>query len=141
MMDWKAFGVVAACLWGGFLLAVGVWKIFGRNDRKGKCCRCENVANPNVANCQLGIGTGNIGNNGKIIPFASALKQKPFTTLIFLFFAALATVEAQKQGQLRIENGGLRMENGEAQIERGRGEAATAILNSQLSTLNSNEVK
>ena len=159
MMDWNAFGVVAACAWCGILLAIGVWKIFGRNDQKGKCCQCENFANPNVANCQLGIGTGNIGNTGTIIPSAlaslgllasprvastrkgrlraSALKQKPFTTLIFLSFAALATVEAQKQGQLRIENGELRMENGEAQIEMRRGEAVTAILNSQLSTLNS----
>ena len=136
-MDWNAFGVVAACAWCGILLAVGVWKIFDRNGREGKCCQCENVANPNVANCQLGIGTGNIGNTGNIIPFASALKQKPFTTLIFLFFAAIATVQAQKQGQLRIENGELRVENGEAQIEMRRGEAATAILNSQLSILNS----
>ena len=133
MMDWNAVGVVAACAWCGILLAIGVWKIFGRNDQKGKCCQCENVANPNVANCQLGIGIGNIGNNGNIIPFASALKQKPFTTLVFLSFAAIATVEAQKQGQLRIENGELRMENEEG----GPRPIAVAILNSQLSTLNS----
>jgi len=42
----------------------------------------------------------------------------------------LATVEAQKPGQLRVENGELR-------VEMRRGEAAAATLNSQLSTLNS----
>ena len=132
-MDWNAFGVVAACAWCGILLAIGVWKIFSHKVCDGKCCQCENVANSNVANCQLGIGTGNIGNTGKIILCASALKQKPFTTLIFLSFAAIATVEAQKQGQLRIENGELRVENGEG----GPRPIAAAILHSQLSILHS----
>ena len=134
-MDWNAVGVVAACAWCGFLLAIGVWKIFDRKVCDGKCCQCENVANPNVANCQLGIGTGNIGNTGNIIPCVSARNKN--TLAMLLLMAVIATVQAQKQGQLRIENGELRMENGEARIEMRRGEAATAILNSQLSTLKS----
>ena len=75
----------------------------------------------------LALGVGKISSLRLCV---SALKQKPLTTLVFLIFAALATVEAQKPGQLKVENGELR-------VETRRGEAATATLNSQLSTLNS----
>ena len=94
MMDWNAFGVVAACAWCGLLLALGVGKISSL-----RLC-------------------------------ASALKQKPLPALVFFVCAAIATVEAQKPGPLRVENGELR-------VEMRRGEAAAATLNSQLSTLNS----
>ena len=38
MMDWNAFGVVAAGLWGGLLLALGVRKIFNAESqsRRGR---------------------------------------------------------------------------------------------------------
>ena len=91
-MDWNAFGVVAACAWCGLLLALGV----------GKSSSLRSLRSLRLC--------------------ASALKQKPLPALVFLAFAALATVEAQKTGQLRVG-----ME---------RGEAAAATLNSQLSTLN-----
>ena len=112
-MNIHSFGVLAALAWCTILIAVGVWKIFSHKVCNGKCCQCENVANSNVSNCQLGIGTGNIGNNGKIIPCASALKQKPVPFIVALVCATIATVEAQKTGQLRMENGELRMERGE----------------------------
>ena len=90
MMDWNAFGVVAACAWCGLLLALGV---------------CKSSSLRSLRLC------------------VSALKQKPLSALVFFVCAAIATVEAQKPGQLRVG-----ME---------RGEAAAATLNSQLSTLNS----
>ena len=66
MMGWNAFGVVAACLWGGLLLAIGVGKISSLR-------LCGSARNKN-------------------------------TLAVLLLMAVIATVEAQKQGQLRIEN-------------------------------------
>ena len=127
MMGWNAFGVVAACAWCGFLLTLGVWKIFNAESQSRRERRedFELGARPPAPGslCALAAPCGPSGSlrSGNPMPsarahLASALKQKPFTTLIFLSFAALATVQAQKQGQLRIENGELRMENGEARI-------------------------
>ena len=78
----------------------------------------------------LALGVGKSSSLRSLRLCASALKQKKLPALVFLAFAALATVEAQKPGQLRVENGELR-------VEMRRGEAAAATLNSQLSTLNS----
>ena len=137
-MDWTAFGVVAACAWGGLLLALGVWKILNAESR---CARAEGIGSPErsepegpqgAASAQRLSGSG--GRAPSLKPSlrlcVSALKQKPLPALVFLAFAAIATVEAQKPGQLRVENGELR-------VRMERGEAATATLNSQLSTLNS----
>ena len=130
-MDWNAFGVVAACAWCGLLLAFGVWKILNAESR---CARAEGIGSPERSEPEGPQGAAS--RRGRREDFelrarppapgnlcVSALKQKPLTVLGFLAFAALATVEAQKPGQLRVG-----ME---------RGEAATATLNSQLSTLNS----
>ncbi|MBQ8125339.1 MAG: hypothetical protein IJ173_05540 [Kiritimatiellae bacterium] len=111
-MDWNAFGVVAACAWCGLLLALGVWKILNAESQSAQRLSGSGGRAPSLKPSLRSLRL-----------CASALKQKPLPALVFLAFAALATVEAQKTGQLRVG-----ME---------RGEAATATLNSQLSTLNS----
>jgi len=163
MMDWNAFGVVAACAWCGLLLALGVRKIFNAESR---CARAEGIGSPERSepegpqgaasrrerreDFELGARPPVPGNLCVLSTLASlglavsprvastrkgrlrvsALKQKPLPALVFLAFAALATVEAQKRSELRVENGELR-------VGMERGEAANATLNSQLSTLNS----
>ena len=116
MIDWRTVGVVAAVAWGGMLLALGVRGIShaAPPSRRGRerSGGWAPISKPSLRLC------------------VSALKHKPLSALVFFVCAVIATVEAQKQGRLRVENGELR-------IEMSRGEAATAILNSQLSTLNS----
>ncbi len=133
-MDWNAFGVVAACAWCGLLLALGVWKILNAESQSAQRLSRSGGRAPSLkpslrslrlsALASLGLtASPRVAATRKGRLRASALKQKPLPALVFLAFAALATVEAQKTGQLRVG-----ME---------RGEAATATLNSQLSTLNS----
>ena len=131
MMDWNAFGVVAACAWCGLLLALGVRKIFNaesqsRRERRedfelearppapGNLCVLSALASLGLAASPWVAAT----RKGRLR--VSALKQKPLPALVFLAFAALATVEAQKTGQLRVENGELRV-----RMERGEAAAAT----------------
>ncbi len=116
MMDWNAFGVVAACAWCGLLLALGVWKILNAESQSAQRLSGSGGRAPSL--------------KPSLRLCVSALKQKPLPALVFFVCAAIATVEAQKPGQLRVENGELR-------VEMRRGEAAAATLNSQLSTLNS----
>ena len=130
-LDWNAVGVVAACAWCGLLLALGVWKILNAESQSAQRLSGSGGRAPSLkpslrlsALASLGLtASPRVAATRKGRLRASALKQKPLPALVFLAFAALATVEAQKQGQLRVG-----ME---------RGEAAAATLNSQLSTLNS----
>ena len=140
-LDWNAVGVVAACAWCGLLLALGVWKILNAESQSAQRLSGAGGRAPSLkpslrslrlsALASLGLAASpRVAATRKGRLRASALKQKPLTVLGFLAFAALATVEAQKQGQLRVENG-------EWRVGMERGEAAAATLNSQLSTLNS----
>ncbi len=140
-LNWNAVGVVAACAWCVVLLALGVWKILNAESQSAQRLSGSGGRAPSLkpslrslrlsALASLGLtASPRVAATRKGRLRVSALKQKPLPALVFLAFAALATVEAQKTGQLRVENGELR-------VEMRRGEAATATLNSQLSTLNS----
>ena len=43
LLDWNAFGVVAAMVWCGILLVLGVWKILNAESR---CARAEGIGSP-----------------------------------------------------------------------------------------------
>ncbi|MBQ8126281.1 MAG: hypothetical protein IJ173_10470, partial [Kiritimatiellae bacterium] len=142
-LDWNAVGVVAACAWGGLLLALGVWKILNAESQSAQRLSGSGGRAPSLkpslrslrlsALASLGLAASpRVASTRKGRLRVSALKQKPLSALVFFVCAAIATVEAQKRSELRVENEELR-------VRLERGEAAAATLNSQLSTLNSTQ--
>ena len=133
-MDIHSFGVLAALAWSTLLIALGLQKFFNAESRN-RPLRVAATRGEAVKPSEASAERRREGFERRAWPpdpdslCASALKQKPLPAVVFLVCALIATVEAQKQGQLRVENGELR-------VEMRRGEAATATLNSQLSTLN-----
>ena len=93
MMDWNSFGVVAAVAWGVIALAFcarGILNAEARNrPLRGFATRGE-------ANTPSEASAERRRVRGVVFSRVSALKQKTLPIIVFLFFAVIATVEAQK---------------------------------------------
>ena len=67
MMDWNAFGVVAACAWCGLLLALGVRKIFNAESR---CARAEGIGSPERSEPEGPQGAARLGDAEVVLELA-----------------------------------------------------------------------